>query len=333
MGHPLGGLLVGTVGWRAIFWVNLPVCLLSWLMVSRLVPNDYHGPKGERFDVPGAVILFLALGCYALGMTLGQHHGFGHGAAPLLLGGGGLGVVAFVWVQSRVRQPMMPLSLFRDPQFGLGLLMGWVCFLILGGVFILPLYLQVAEGYTPQQTGFLMLVVPASMGIVSPLAGWFADRFGARVVSLVGLVLMVVGCLRLHGITLHLPTMDYVWRVLPLGLGLGLFQVPNNSSIMGRAPRERLGVASGLTALSRTLGNASGVPLMGAVFSVYFLAAAPGADQSNLMAAPPQALVAGVGGVFGVAAWLAAVAVALALYAWWLKRRKLRAARAAGSSA
>ncbi|MBU1276008.1 MAG: MFS transporter [Proteobacteria bacterium] len=325
VGHPLGGLLVGTVGWRAIFLVNLPVCLLAWWVVARNVPSDWKGKNGERFDAPGALILFLALVCYALGMTMGQHYGFSSGAAPLLLGACVLGVAAFLWVETTTRHPMMPLGLFKDPQFGLGLLMGWIAFLILGGVFILPIYLQVAEGYSPQQTGFLMLVVPVSMGVVSPLAGWCADRFGARVVSLAGLVLLVVGCLRLSGITLHISAWEYVLRVLPLGLGLGLFHAPNNSSIMGRAPRNRLGVASGLVSLSRTLGNTSGVPLMGAVFSVYFLAAAPGADQADLMAAPPQALVAGVSGAFRLAAWLGTSSIAVALAAWWLERRNEQA--------
>ena len=328
VGHPLGGLLVGTVGWRAIFFVNLPVCLLSWWMVSRYVPGDWLGNNGERFDVRGAVLLFMALICYALAMTMGQHYGFGSGASPLLFGAAILTVGLFLWVEIRSPQPMMPLSLFKDAQFGLGLLMGWIAFLILGGVFIMPIYLQVAEGYSPQQTGFLMLVVPLSMGVVSPLAGWCADRFGSRVVSLVGLILLVGGCLTLSGITLHLSVFEYVMRVLPLGLGLGLFQAPNTSSIMGRAPRDRLGVSSGLVSLSRTLGNTSGVPLMGAVFSLYFLAVAPGSDQANLAAAPPQAVVAGVCGAFRVGAWLGTSAVALALYSWWLKHHRLKASQA-----
>jgi MFS family permease len=329
VGHPLGGLLVGTVGWRAIFWVNLPVCLLSWYMVLRYVPGDHHSGRGERFDLAGALLLFSALICYALAMTLGQHHGFSSGASPLLFAAAAVGVALFLWVQARSAQPMMPLSLFRDPEYALGLVMGWNSFLILGGMFILPIYLQAAEGYTPQQAGFLMLVVPVCMGIVSHPAGWCADRFGPRLVSLAGLVLLVLGCLTISGVTLHVSVSEYVLRVLPLGLGLGLFQVPNNSSIMGRSPRNRLGVSSGLVALSRTLGNTSGVPLMGAVFSVYLLAAAPGLDPENLMAASPQALVAGLDGVFGVAAWLGSSSIVVGLAAWWLERRRRGEAPAA----
>ncbi len=326
VGPPLGGLLIGAVGWRAIFLVNLPVCLLALAVVGRHVPHDNKSRDGQRFDTPGAVILFLALSSYALGMTIGQHHGFGHGASPLLLGASGLGLALFLWVERRSSEPMMPLSLFTNPEFGLGLVMGWIAFLILGGVFIMPIYLQVAEGYSPPQVGLFMLVVPVSMGISSPLAGWFADRFGPRLVSLVGLVILVGGCLAVSGLRLHIPPWEYILRILPLGVGLGLFQAPNNSAIMGAAPRHRLGVASGLTALARTLGNTSGVPLMGAVFSISFLAAAPGADQSNLMAAPPQALVAGVDGAFKMAAWLGTSGIAVALLAWWLDRRRAAAA-------
>ncbi|MCB2227421.1 MAG: MFS transporter [Desulfarculaceae bacterium] len=329
VGPPLGGLLIATVGWRAIFLVNLPVCVLSWFMVARYVPQGWRGSGGERFDVPGAVLLFASLVCYALGMTVGQHHGFGIGAAPVLLGASLLGLLLFVWVEHRSQQPMMPLVLFKAPEFGLGLVMGWVAFLILGGVFILPVYLEVAEGYSPLQVGFFMLVVPVSMGISSPLAGWFADRFGHRPVSLLGLVLLVGGCVALSGLHLNISPWEYILRVLPIGLGLGLFQAPNNSAIMGHAPLERLGMASGLVSLSRTLGNTSGVPLMGAVFSLYFLAAAPAADQGNLMAAPPEALVAGVAGGYHVAAWLGTSSILVGVIAWWLESRREKRAAAA----
>jgi len=326
VGPPLGGLLIGAVGWRAIFLVNLPVCLLALAVVGRYVPHDHKARDGQRFDTQGAVILFLSLISYALGMTIGQHHGFGSGASPLLLAASGLGLALFLWVEKRSSEPMMPLSLFAHPEFGLGLVMGWIAFLILGGVFIMPIYLQVAEGYSPPQVGLFMLVVPVSMGLCSPLAGWFADRFGARVVSLVGLVFLVGGCLAVSGLRLHISPWEYILRILPLGLGLGLFQAPNNSAIMGAAPRHRLGVASGLVALARTLGNTSGVPLMGAVFSISFLAAAPGADQGNLVTAPPQALVAGVAGAFKMAAWLGTSSIVVALIAWWLERRRGREA-------
>ncbi|MCF8034388.1 MAG: MFS transporter [Desulfarculaceae bacterium] len=328
VGPPLGGMLIATVGWRFIFLVNLPVCLLAWFMVTRYVPAGWRGPGGERFDSAGALVLFLALICYALGMTLGQHHGFDHGASPALLLASLAGVGLFIWVEHHSTSPMMPLGLFKAPEFSLGLVMGWIAFLILGGVFVLPIYLEVAEGYTPLQVGFFMLVVPVTMGISSPVAGWCADRFGHRPVSLVGLVLLVGGCLALSGLRLHLSPLEYVLRVSPVGLGLGLFQAPNNSAILGHAPKERLGMASGLVSLSRTLGNTSGVPLMGAVFSMYFLAAAPLADQSNLMSAPPEALVAGVAGAYQVAAWLGTSSIVVAVVAWWLESRNKARAKA-----
>ena len=321
-GPPLGGLLIASVGWRSIFLVNLPVCLAAWWMVRRYVPGDAASANGERFDAPGALLLFLALASYALGMTLGQHYGFGMGAAPALLGVSLVLLLAFLRVEQKSPHPMMPLSLFAAPEFSLGLLMGWIAFLILGGVFVLPIYLQVAEGYTPLQVGYFMLVVPLTMGVSSPLAGWCSDRFGHRPVSLLGLLLLVGGCLALSRINLHIAPWDYALRMAPIGLGLGIFQAPNNSAIMGHAPSHRLGMASGLVALSRTLGNTSGVPLMGVVFSLCFLAVAPGADQGNLAAAPPQALAAGVSGAFGVGAWLGTSSIAAGLVAWWLERKK-----------
>ena len=117
-----------------------------------------------------------------------------------------------------------------------------------------------------------MMVVPLSMGLISIFAGALSDRFGPRGISLAGLLLLVVGCLSIAGLSVETTAWGYIFHLLPLGLGLGLFLAPNNSAVMGGAPKEHLGVASGLLALSRTMGHTTGIPLAGVLFTTGMMA-------------------------------------------------------------
>jgi EmrB/QacA subfamily drug resistance transporter len=325
LGPPLGGMLISLVGWRTIFLVNVPLGLLAWMAVVRFVPSGPAVQANQHFDIPGAILLFASLTCYALGMTWGQAQGFGQIEVLGLLAIAGFGLWTFVVVENRVSHPIIDLGLFSDPIFNLNLLMGWLCFVILGGMFVLPFYLELVLGYTPKHTGLLLMVVPLSMGLVAPWAGGLSDRYGSRGISLVGLLILLAGCLALSTLDRSSGPLGYMVRVIPIGLGMGLFQAPNNSAIMSGVSRQRLGVTSGLLALSRTLGNTSGLPLMGAVFAARVWAAAPGTMKDNFSQAPAEALVAGVQAAFRLGALIGSVAVGLAAMAWWLERRRKRA--------
>ncbi|MCZ7543640.1 MAG: MFS transporter [Anaerolineae bacterium] len=182
------------------------------------------------------------------------------------------------------------------------------------------------KGYSTLQVGMMIAVVPIGMGLTAPISGALSDRFGSRVISLIGLLIVASACVLISTLTADVDVVGYLARTAPLGVGIGFFQSPNNSAIMGAAPRQRLGVASGLLALSRTLGQTTGIPLMGALFAVQVMAAAalpPGADVT---AAPPEALVAGVTGVFRTAALFILASTALAAFALWFDRRGRKAA-------
>ena len=320
IGPPLGGLLIGLAGWQSIFIVNVPVGILALYVVNRFVPSSTTRP-GQRFDLAGGLVLFFTLATYALGMTLGQDHGFGSPQTLGLLAAAAVGLVIFIVVQNRVQQPMIDLRLFRSVLFGLSLLMGFLVFIVMSGNYILPFYLQLVKGFSTQEIGLMLMANPILMGLVAPLAGSLSDKFGSRGISLAGLVVIVIGCLTLSTLKETTTALGFILRLLPFGLGLGLFQSPNNSAIMGSAPRDRLGVASGLMSLSRTLGSTTGLPLMGALFASLVLAFAgmpPGTDATT---APPAALVAGITGTYRVAAFVILGSAIVASVALWLDRR------------
>jgi EmrB/QacA subfamily drug resistance transporter len=322
VGPPLGGLLIGLIGWQSIFWVNVPVGIATWLIISRFVPASKIGRPGQRFDSAGALILFAAMGMYALGMTRGQDQGF---ATPMVLGmlaAAVLGLALFVLVEKRVQQPMVDLSMFSNRLFSTNLLMAFLLFIVMSGGFILPFFLQNVMGYSTQMVGFFLMSTPIVMGLIAPIAGTLSDKFGSRVISLAGLIMVLIGCLAIGSLHTGVTPLGIILRLMPLGIGMGLFQSPNNSAIMGAVPRERLGVASGLMGLSRTLGNTTGLPLIGSIFTALVLSAGGLPHGSEVTGAPAAALVRGISGTYHIAIAFIAASIVLAIFAWRADRTK-----------
>lgn len=323
-GPPLGGLIIAWAGWHWVFLVNLPIGIIASFIVYRVVP-DLHPEKREgSFDVLGAVILFMAMGCYALGMTMGQDLGFDTQWPRIFLGIALVGLVTFVIIERRQRHPMVDLTLFRNTLFSINLLMAFLVFIVMAGMFLMPFFLELVQGYSAQLVGLLMMAHPAAMGIVAPLAGALSDRYGSRGISLLGLIVVILGCLSVASIQPGLSPLGFVLHLLPFGIGLGMFQSPNNNAIMGSVPRNRLGIASGLLALMRTLGQTSGLPLMGTLFALQVRAAADLPPNFEVTQADPQALLAGLRGTYQIAAFVILIATLLAVLALWMdaQRRK-----------
>jgi len=326
LGPPIGGILIGLAGWRSIFLVNVPIGVIALFIVTRHVPLLHPVRHDQRFDLAGAGIMLVTLTCYALAMTLGQQIGFGKAEVQVFLLVTVAGISAFILVEKRVTQPMIEPALFHNILFTLNLLMGFLVFISIAGVIIFPFFLQLVKGYKTAQMGLLMMTVPISMGLVAPIAGTMSDRFGSRGISLIGLMVVAGGCLAISTLDKEVGAVGYILRMVPLGMGLGIFQSPNNSAIMGAVPRERLGVASGLLALSRTLGQSTGVPLMGALFITLVFRSGHLAPGGTLNDAPAEALVAGVTGTYRIAALIILASTILAGVALWIeKRRKTRA--------
>ncbi len=327
VGPALGGLLIGLTGWRSIFWVNLPVGLITFFMVLRFVPALVPAQRGQRFDIPGAVILLVSLGCYALGMTLGQNLGFANPLPLALLAGAMIGLVGLIVVEKRTAQAMIDLSLFRNPLFSLNLLMGFLTFIVMAGSFILPFFLELVKGYPTQQVGLLMMAMPAAMGLTAPASGALSDRFGSRGISMAGLTVVLLGCLTMSTLSQETTPLGLMLRLAPIGMGFGLFQSPNNSAIMGTAPRERLGIASGLLSLSRTLGQSTGLPLMGVIFSAFVAAHETLPAGADITTASPAALTGAIHGTYLVGAGVIGLALLLSVIAYRLSRLREQNAR------
>ncbi len=267
LGPTLGGLILGVVSWRWIFMVNLPIGILGAILAWRFVPDKRPLGK-QRFDFAGAILLFFSLLTLLLALTMGQQLGFGDWRVLALLGVALVCLMIFTWVEKHHEQPMIDLSLFRDRRFSLSLLIGMLVFVALAGTtLLLPFYLQNMRGFAPQQVGLMMALIPIFLGVVSPLSGAASDRLGTRRIASMGLLIMIAGYWLMSGFDLTTTLLVFALGTLPIGIGMGIFQSPNNSAVMGAAPPERLGVASGLLGLSRTLGQTAGIALFGALWA------------------------------------------------------------------
>jgi MFS family permease len=264
----------------------------------------------------------MALGAYALAMTLGQDHGFTNLTVLILLGFGLVGLVIFVLVERRMTHPMIDFSLFRNFLFDLNLLMGLLVSSVLAGLFILPYYLELVKNYSTLTVGILMMIDPLGLAIVAPLSGVLSDRFGSRISSIVGLSVVAFGCMTLGALQLGTDQVGFVLHMVPIGIGMGLFMSPNNSAIMGAVPKERLGITSGLLTLTRLIGQTTGLPLMGVLFSAQVMSSAGLPGSSDITIAPASAVVAGTQGAFHAAALGVTVAIVIAILAFVVDLRR-----------
>jgi EmrB/QacA subfamily drug resistance transporter len=318
-GPAVGGLIIDLLSWHWIFLVNIPIGIAGIWVAWRTIP-DVKPPGGQRFDYWGALALFISLISLLLGMTLGQQLGFRAPVILLLLAAFVVFLALFLAIERRVEQPMIDLALFRNAQFSINLGTGFLIFVAMSGIIILmPFYLENVLGVPIRQVGLLLAVVPIAAGITSPISGSLSDRFGSRRITVSGLAVVVLGLLAVSTLALDTTPLGYALRMLPVGIGLGVFQSPNNSAIMGAAPRERLGVAAGLLSITRTLGQTTGIAILGAIWASRVMGYAGGGDDATLAATADQ--MAGLHDTLWVTLGLATLALGLGVWGLVMERR------------
>lgn len=273
----LGGWLADTFGWHSIFYINVPIGLLAiWLSLT-VIPNDRPSVQFERFDLAGAITFMLGL--VALLYALNQGHALGW-TSPLILGlfsASILTLALFLWIERRTPAPMLDLTLFQRRVFTLATIspiLNYIC--VYSVLFLTPFYLLQGRGLSASQTGLIMTAQPIMMALTAPVSGRLSDRVGSRLPTTLGMLIMAVGLFLLSQLTLDAPLWMVVLGLAIGGFGTGLFVAPNNSALMGAAPRNRQGIAAGVLALARNVGMVLGIGLTGAIFTTYLSRGNPG---------------------------------------------------------
>jgi EmrB/QacA subfamily drug resistance transporter len=321
-GPTIGGLILNSLTWHWLFFVNVPVGIIGLVLVLLFVPA--RKPLGnQRFDLGGAVTLFFGLASFLFSLSMIQLYGLGNPLVYVFAGIFVISLLVFLRIEKRVQDPMIDLSMFKSRLFSINLITGSLTYVASAGtILLMPFYLQNILGYDPQKTGLMLVVYPLVMAVVAPLAGAISDRIGSRFITLVGLVIATLGYVSVASLNSQTSMLGYIVRFIPVGLGMGLFTSPNNSAVMGSAPKHRLGVANGLLSLTRVIGQTAGIALLGALWSYRVAAYASGAEMADATQAPILAQVQGLhdASLFVVLIMLTAVGFS----AWaWLQHRKM----------
>ena len=320
VGPTLGGFIIQNASWHWIFFVNFPIGVIGTWMVIRYVP-DFKPAGGQRFDYWGALTLCITLLTFLVGLTMGQRSGFGALPVVLLLTTAVIFLALFINLELRVEQPMLDLRLFQNSLFSVSLITGFIVFVCLSGsLLLIPFYAENALGLDPQQTGLLMGVVPVALGIVAPISGALSDRYGSRSITVAGLAVLTLGFFLISGLDANTSIPEYILRFLPVGIGMGMFQSPNNSTIMGSAPRSRLGIASGMLSVTRTLGQTAGIAILGALWAGQVFKHVGTVLPGGATEAPVAAQVAGLQTTFLFVSVLIFLALLLSL--WGLREEQ-----------
>lgn len=284
VGPLVGGWLADSADWRFIFWINVPLAILTVLVTLKAVPES-RDDDARGLDWLGALLAMTGLGALTWSLTAAPDLGWAH---PGILGGlvaGALGLAAFLWAEAREKHPMMPLAMFRSSVFsGINLLTLLLYFALGGAMFFLPYDLIRVQGFSATMAGAAMLPFAFVMGLFSGFAGKLADRFGARLSLSVGPILAGLG---LALLALPGPGAGYVDGPLAgmtvMAVGMTLAVGPLTAAVMGAVPPGHTGIASGVNNAVARVAGLLAVALLGLILSAVFVARADSPDARDLL--------------------------------------------------
>ena len=271
-GPTVGGILTDALGWRSVFYIAIPVGLLGIPLAMAILRESRISTarsRREPFDWTGSILWAAFLFAFLFALNQGASLGWRSPAILLTFAASAVLVVAFVAVELRSAFPTMRLSLFRIWGFSAGSTSLFCSFASQqAAVFLMPFYLQLVRGMSARSAGVLLTAVPLAMAVAAPVSGRLSDRYGSRGLSTVGLLIVAVGFVLLERVTTANQTnLPLVGTFLLLGVGIGMFQAPNNNFIFASVPRQHYGIASGFIATMRNAASSLGIAVWGAIMT------------------------------------------------------------------
>ncbi len=307
LGPIIGGLLVETVGWRWIFWINVPLGLLVVVLTALYVPGGAPAREGRpQLDLPGVALLIAALGGLIGGLVQSTVDGWDSGLVIGLLAGGVVASAGFVARELRAPAPLLDLRTFRDAAFGGGIAVGAILSFGLISVFLfVSIYYQSVRGLTAIETGLLYLPTTLLVIALAPVASKIADRLGPRRVVTAALLVAAAGLALFGPITPDTAIVQLLAGQLLIGAGVGLSLPLLSTAVINAVPAEHSGMASSVLKTSREVAGTFGVAAIGALV-VAFGGAEAATDADAAARGIGDALFVGAGliVVSAVVAWL-----------------------------
>ncbi|ATY13911.1 MFS transporter [Amycolatopsis sp. AA4] len=267
VGPVLGGVLTESIGWRAIFWVNVPVVVAALALTACYVPES-RAPHPRRPDPVGQLLVVVLLGSVVTAAIEGQRLGWGSPVIVSLAGLGVLALLALIRWELRRREPLVELRFFRSAPFSSATLSA-VCGLAAFGTFLFlsPLYLQDVRGLSALQSGLMLLPTAAAVTIAAPLAGRLVATRGARIPLLTAGISMTAVAILLTTASATTPLWLLAIAYGVFGLGFGLLNPPITNAAVSGMPRSQAGVAAAVASTSRQVGQTLGVAIAGTILA------------------------------------------------------------------
>ena len=317
-GPAVGGFLISALSWRWVFYINVPIGIVTIIVSALILANDRsaQGAVSEArpaFDWAGAALSGMALLVFLLMVGNGDRFGW---SSPLITGAAITSaalLALFVWWELRVASPMLDLRLFRRKLVAMGAALGWISFLgSSSSRFLMPFYLQRVLEKSPMEVGLIMIPPALALVVVGPISGHLSDRFGWRALTVGGLSLSTVAWIAFaFSLTDHSPVLFIIGMLMLQSAGMGLFNTPNNSSILSAVERSSYGIVSSLTQLIRNSANVTSVAMATTVVVVTMgsRGVAPSLDAVTPQVA--EAFVAGLHRAFFLMACILAAGAVL----------------------
>ena len=268
LGFTIGGLVLDSMGWRAIFWVRLPICAAGLIMTFFCLKQGKIALASKGIDYLGAATLFGSLSSLILFLNNGGRRGF---ASPLVIGLGCLSVLLFGWFivqENKSSHPLVDLNIFRNRRFTIGSV-GLMAYGLAQAIqmFVFPYYLIDGLGQTASEAGMLLSIAPLVMIAGAPLAGWLSDLFGTKLPCALGLIIFSLGLFLFSRMDSGTDLIIVIINLMVMAAGATLFQSPNTSLLMGAAPKTHLGSVGALITTMRQTGVSAGIALAGLLLS------------------------------------------------------------------
>ncbi|MFC1966248.1 MFS transporter [Chloroflexota bacterium] len=266
LGPFLGGLLTQHFGWRSIFLANLPLGLAIIILLLWKLKGEWADSKGEKFDLSGSIIYGFAVVAMMYGISLLPET---PGLGVILIGI--LGLMAFVWWETKVASPILNMNLFKNNRvFAFSNLAALINYSATFAVaFLLSLYLQYTKGFSPQTAGMVLVSMPAVQAIFSPLAGRLSDKIAPQILASTGMAFTTIGLILLSFLGQNTTIGFILVSLVILGFGFAFFSSPNTNAIMSSVEARTYGVASATLATMRQVGMMFSMGIAMLIFAIY----------------------------------------------------------------
>jgi EmrB/QacA subfamily drug resistance transporter len=298
VGPGLGGAIASTLGWRWVFFINLPIGVVAIAVAVVVLQTGRRMSHPGRFDFVGAIAFMLTLFGLVLALSRGAAWGWTSRVAVIAGTASAVSALLFFSIELRSPHPFFDLRLFRHRLFAAATASAMLNYMATSTTaFLTPFFLMQGNHMTPAHAGSVLMAMPLVMATVAPMSGWLSDRIGSRVPTAAGMACLATGMFLLGRLGAGGSSQQIVLRLGLVGLGIGLFTSPNNSAIMGAVPPTHQGLGSGIVATARTMGNVLGIAISGSLFGteVQKLVAVLGQESPAVIGAYGHAMTIGAG--------------------------------------